>query len=113
MVTLETRIESMRQAFYRMSDISNSNFKIMGRLLATLEVLKDKGMFTDEEVKNKFKELDAARETTAKNELELERARLIAEKEAQSDVREGNPPASSVQPENIGSDENSVGVSQS
>ena len=100
---------ALQQAFMRMSDINNSNFQIMAMMLARLEVLKDKGMFTDEETKIKFDELEAAKETNAKRKLEAERALLVAAKETELDKDKGSVAGGSLQSETAGNNENNLG----
>ena len=103
------RVDAMQEAFMKMSDINNQNFHIMAMILARTEVLKSKGAFTDEEVKIKFDELEAAKQSRAKSQLEAERAALIAEKEAKSDDSAPDSAGSSVQPEDARNDENHLG----
>jgi len=93
----------------KMSDINNQNFHITAMILARTEVLKDKGYFNDQEVKIKFEELEATKQERAKTELEAERAKLVAEKEAKSDKDSSNTAGSLLQPEDTGNDENNLG----
>ena len=87
----------MHDSFTRMSNINIENMRIIGRCIAILDLLKDKGLYTDEEVKAKFKQLDDDRERIAKEKLETERRALIEKKEAESDKDSGNPSTSSLQ----------------
>jgi hypothetical protein len=92
-----------------MSEIANSNFQIMGRMLASLEVLRKKGYFNDQEAKEELKIIDAANQARAKQQLEAERARLVAEKEALRDQNPGSPQGGSLQPKDTGIVEDSSG----
>ena len=105
------RVQNMESAFMRMADVHNNNFKVMAMLLASLEVLKEKGLYTDAEVKIKFEELQATREANAKSALEVERARLVAEKEGMSDESPRSAQGGSLQSEDTGDNENHSGCS--
>lgn len=74
------------------------NSRILGRLVAMYEILKDKGLFTDEDIKNKLKFFEDKKEADAKRQLEEERKRLIQEKESQHNGDQKNTEADPVQP---------------
>ena len=93
----------------QMSEIGNSNFRIMGRLLATCEVLKDKGYFTDEDIKTKFEEIERAKEESAKKALEAERNNIVSEKEAKRDKDSGSVENTGLQSKGGGSVEDNSG----
>lgn len=84
-----------------------SNCSILGQLVVMFELLKDKGIITNDEIKAKFKELEAKREAEARAKLDEERRSIAHPDEPDGDSED--PKGGVVQPEESGSDEGASG----
>ena len=104
-------MDKLFPAVQQLSGMVNNNSNILGQLVVMFEVLKDKKIITNDEIKAKFKQLkedrekaDAKKESEARDELAKERHRI-----AHPDEDSENPEGSTVQPKDTESDENSGG----
>jgi len=118
----EAMVHSM-SALENLTKMTTENCRILGQLVVMFEILKDKGIVTNEEIINKFKDLEAKqkaeeerKEAEAKRELDAERQRLADESngrvqdpkpEAEPNASSSDAEGSTVQPEETGNNENS------
>jgi hypothetical protein len=112
MEIIEKKMAQIMRVFAEQQNNQMNTIRIIGRILATIEVMKEKGMYTDEEVKAKLQSLEAGAESARKQQLDAERDRIVAEQKAKSDADEKDPAPSPVQPESAGVVENPSGHPQ-
>jgi len=103
------RNEHFHNAIKDLAKITEDNCRMIGRLIVMFEVLKDKGVITDDEINNKFKELDAQREAAARAALDAEREEIVAAQEAKHDDDSKHLEGSDLQPADAGTDESDRG----
>ena len=85
----ERGIAHLQGTVMNLSGMVQQNCRMLGQLIGMVEVLKDKGMITNEEINNKLKELDDKRQEQAKEALEAER-KIIADKSLGRDTEGGD-----------------------
>jgi hypothetical protein len=101
-------------AIISLTEAMTRNSRMLMHMVALVEILKEKGIITSEDVDQKLKDLQEAREAKAKAELEAER-KIIADEslgrteggEAKPDDDAENPEGGDVQPEETGDNESS------
>jgi hypothetical protein len=97
-----------QQAVNKLSKMVIENSRIIGQLVIMFEVLKDKGIITNDEINNKFKQLSEEREAAAKEKLEAER-KILADQSLGRDTEPNkdseNPEGSSIQSKEAGNPE--------
>ena len=79
--------------------------RIIGKFVLVHEVLKDKGIFTDDEVKAKYEQINKEREERAKAELDIERQNIADASNKKAGITVGckeNPADNAVQPAGTG-----------
>lgn len=85
--------------------------KITGRLITITEVLREKGHFCDEDIKQMFERIEAQNEQRARAELDEARAELVSKKreENQQDSSKADAEGDSLRSPETGTNEDSVG----
>jgi len=84
----ERAIAHHQESLGRLARMVEQNCRIIGQLIGMIEVLKDKGMVTNDEINAKLKELDEKNQKAAKEALEAERKILVANQEREREARE-------------------------
>ena len=113
-------------ALGNLANMVGENARILGQLVVMFEVLKEKGLITNDEINDKFRRLqeeqaaikaeeeriakekaaeEEKREAKARNELDAERKRLAEEANKKSSGDSENPSGSSIQPQSSRGDE--------
>ena len=103
--TRKARIEKENKIAAAMSHLANmitQNCQIIGKCVAVVEILKDKGILNDKDINDKLKQLCDAREEAARDQLKKVRQEII---ETNENKNQGVFEGDSLQSATSGTDE--------
>ena len=85
----ERAIGHHQESIGKLAQMVQQNCRIIGQVIGMIEVLKDKGLITNDEINAKLKELDEKNQKAAKEALEAERKILVENQEKKYDAKDG------------------------